>query len=512
MTARGRFEPPFPKPTRLPLTLRAAGKAFAPAPPIPREPIPLEHYPDKWKKFLIVAVGVFMSTLDSSMVNIALPTLMRHFHSPMHDTEWVVLSYLLTITATLLFWGHLGDRLGRDRVYGAGMLIFALGSLSCAVSPGLTSLVLSRLGQGLGAAMMMSTGPAIIRDSFPPEQLGRALGLIGVAVSLGLMSGPGLGGLLIQFFSWRALFYLTVPIGLLFSILAARYLPMHRTAKGAAIDWLGSLLLAATLCLFTLLLTRLAEGGSGATLLALAAPIPALLAGFLIIEKRVSHPLLPLDIFANRFFCLGIASAALSFANLFGAIILTPFYLDRILGLAPADIGLIMMAIPAAIMLTSPLAGWLSDLVDRARLASLGLLLSATAMFLLATTGTDTSLTTLTIHLALLGAGQALFLSPNSAAVLAHTPLNRTGTAAALLAAARNLGMLIGISLATLVFARIFSQRTGGLDLRDYRPEQTEAFLAALRGALLAAAIVGLAGAALSWSRWQSAAKAKQEG
>jgi EmrB/QacA subfamily drug resistance transporter len=467
----------------------------------------LDHYPDKWKKFLIVATGVFMSTLDSSMVNIALPTLMRHFHSPMHDTEWVVLSYLLTITATLLFWGHLGDRLGRGRVYGGGMLIFALGSLSCAVAPGLTSLVLSRFAQGLGAAMMMSTGPAIIRESFPPEQLGRALGLIGVAVSLGLMSGPGLGGLLIQFFSWRALFYLTVPIGLLFSLLAARYLPMQRTARGAAIDWLGSLILAAALWLFTLFLTRLAEGGSLAILSAPAAPIPLLLACFLAVERRVRHPLLPLDIFADRFFCLGIVSAALSFANLFGAIILTPFYLDHVRGLAPSDIGLMMMAIPAAIMLTSPLSGWLSDQLDRGLLATTGMLLSATAMFMLSTTKTDTALTTIALQLALLGLGQALFLSSNSAAILAHTPLNRAGTAAALLAAARNLGMLLGISLATLIFARIFSQRTGGLDLRDYRPEQTEAFLAALRGALTAAAGVGLLGAALSWSRGHSAAR-----
>jgi EmrB/QacA subfamily drug resistance transporter len=471
----------------------------------------LEHYPDKWQKFLIVAVGVFMSTLDSSMVNIALPTLMRHFHSPMHDTEWVVLAYLLSTTASLLFWGHLGDRLGRGRVYGTGMLIFAIGSLSCAISPGLSSLVIARFAQGLGAAMMMATGPAIIRDSFPPEQLGRALGLLGIAVSLGLMSGPGLGGLLIQFFSWRALFYLTVPIGLLFSILAVRYLPMHRSSRGAPIDWLGSVILAAILCLFSLLLTRLADNGSRAPLIFLTIPIPFLLAGFLAIEKQVKHPLLPLDIFADRFFCLGIVSAALSFASLFGAIILTPFYLDHLRGMAPSDIGLIMMAIPASIMLTSPLAGWLSDLVDRSRLATLGLLCSAIALFLLATTGAETSLTTLTIHLALLGAGQSLFLSPNSAAVLAHTQLHRSGTAAALLAAARNLGMLLGISLATLVFARIFSQQTGGLDLRDYHPDQAEAFLTALRGALIVAAVVGLAGAALSRARGPSSSKAEPE-
>lgn len=486
------------------------GQPGGPAPlarPGPREPIPLDHYPDKWKRFLIVAVGVFMSTLDSSMVNIALPTVMRHFHSPMHATEWVVLSYLLTITATLLFWGHLGDRLGRGKVYGAGMVIFALGSLSCALAPGLPSLVLSRFGQGLGAAMMMATGPAIIRDSFPPEQLGRTLGLVGMAVSLGLMSGPALGGLLIQFFSWRALFYLTVPIGLLFSLLAVRYLPRRRNAGGAAIDWPGSLIMAASLCLFTLFMTNLSAGGTRPTLVLLAVPLPLLLAGFLVVEKRARHPLLPLDIFTDRFFCLGIASAALSFVNLFGAVLLTPFYLDRLRGMAPADIGLVMMAIPAAIMLTSPLAGWLSDRLDRGRLATVGLLLSSAAMFLLAATGPATGLAALTLRLALLGVGQALFLSPNSAAVLAHTPLHRTGTAAALLASARNLGMLLGISLATLVFTRIFSFNTGGLDLRDYRPEQAAPFLAALRGALIAAAIAGLVGAALSWSRGRSTAK-----
>jgi len=466
----------------------------------------LDSYPNKWAKFLIVAVGVFMSTLDSSMVNIALPTLMRHFHSPIHATEWVVLSYLLSITATLLFWGHLGDRFGRGRIYGTGMLIFAIGSLACALAPNLHFLVLSRFGQGVGAAMMMATGPAIIRDSFPPQQLGRSLGLIGVAVSLGLMTGPGVGGILIQYFSWRALFYLTVPIGLLFYLLATRHLPRHSTtAKGAAIDWLGSLLLVASLALFTLLLTGLTDADQTPTeLMLLAIPLPLLLGAFLLVEKKALHPLLPLDIFADRFFTLGIITAAISFMNLFAAIILTPFYLDRLRGLSPAETGLIMMAIPAAIMLMSPLAGYLADKFEAGLIASSGLLISSLTMILLSTTGLDTSLTTFTFRLAILGGGQALFLSPNSAAVLTHTQISRTGTASALLAAARNLGMLLGICMATLIFARIFSHQTGGLDLRDYRPELALPFLAAMRGAMIAAAAVGMLGVAASCLRGRS--------
>jgi len=448
-----------------------------------------------------------MSTLDSSMVNIALPTIMRYFKSPMHDTQWVVLAYLLTITATLLFWGHLGDRFGRGRVYGAGMLIFALGSLTCALSPSLPSLIAMRFAQALGAAMMMATGPAIIRDSFPPEQLGRSLGLVGVSVSLGLMSGPGLGGLLIQWLSWRALFYLTVPIGLLFCLLSARYLPRQGVASGETtrIDWSGSLLLAATLCLFTLMLTGLTDRSWSPTAILLTTlPIPPLLFRFIATERNSRHPLLPLDIFGDRYFRLGIVSAVLSFTTLFSAIILTPFYLDRVRQMAPAATGLIMMAIPATIMLMSPLAGYLSDHLDKSWLATLGLLISSSGLFLLSAIGPDAVLSTFTAYLALLGCGQSLFLSPNSAAVLAHCPRNRTGTAAALLATARNLGMLLGIALATLVFTIIFSRFTGGLDLKDFRPAQTPAFLAAWRGTMLTAGGFGIMGIFTSGLRGKS--------
>ncbi len=463
----------------------------------------LTEYPDKWKRFLIVAVGVFMSTLDSSMVNIALPTIMHHFRSPMPATQWVVLAYLLTITASLLFWGHLGDRVGRGRIYALGMLIFAGGSLACALAPGLALLVASRFGQALGAAMMMSTGPAIIRDSFPPEQLGRSLGLVGIAVSLGLMSGPGLGGLLIQWFSWRALFYITVPFGVIFCGLAARYLPRVRPAGPAeAIDWTGSVLLAATLSLGTLMLTGLSDHSwSPVAILLTILATPPLLAWFLASERRTRAPILPLDLFADRYFFMGVASATLSFATLFAAIILAPFYLERLRQLAPAHTGLIMMAIPATIMLVSPLAGWLSDHRSKTGLATLGLAIASLGMFLLAATTAATTLAAFTARLALLGIGQSLFLSPNSAAVLAHSPRSRTGTASALLATGRNLGMMLGIALATLAFTKIFRHATAGLDLMDYQPGDAGAFLTAWRGTMLGGGMIGLAGMLASWLR-----------
>lgn len=451
---------------------------------------------------MIVATGVFMSTLDSSMVNIALPTIMKEFHRPMAAIEWVVLIYLLTITSTLLFWGHLGDRFGRGRIYGSGMLIFALGSLACSVSTTLFLLIISRLGQALGAAMLMSTGPAIVKDSFPREQLGRAMGLIGIAVSLGLMSGPSLGGFLIEYFSWRSMFFITAPIGLIFSILAIRFIPLAKPDSNGTIDWAGAATWAIALFLITVTLAHITEAKwSPTTTLILFLFGGGLISLFIFIEKRNPHPVLHLVLFKSRYFSMGIVSAVLSFTTLFAAILLTPFYLDRLRGLSPSMTGLVMMAVPSSIMLLSPLAGWLADHFEKRLIATTGLIISATAVLLLSTTAADSSIFSIAIRLALIGAGQALFLSPNSAAVLGSTIARLAGSSAALLATSRNLGMLLGIALATLLFTVIFSTQTGGLDMKDFRPEYSVQFIAAFKGALQIASMLGFIGAVASWCR-----------
>lgn len=451
---------------------------------------------------MVVAVGVFMSTLDSSMVNIALPTIMKDFQSPMAATEWVVLIYLLTITSTLLFWGHLGDRFGRGRIYGLGMLFFALGSLACTVSNTLMLLIVSRFGQAIGASMLMSTGPAIVKESFPHEQLGRTMGMIGVAVSLGLMSGPSLGGFLIEYFSWRSMFFITVPIGLIFSVLAIRFIPLSRPDKDGAIDWVGAATWAAALFLITITLTHITEKTWPPTVvLSLLLLGSGLVLFFIFVEKRSPHPILPLELFKSRYFSMGIACAVLSFTTMFAAIILTPFYLDRLRALSPSRIGLIMMALPASIMLMSPLAGWLADHFEKRIIATTGLIVSATAVLMLSATAADSSIFSITIRLILIGTGQALFLSPNSAAVLGSTITRQAGSAAALLATSRNLGMLMGIALATLIFTLVFSAQTGGLDMKDFRPENAAQFLAAFKEALQIASIIGFTGALASWIR-----------
>ncbi|HIJ91091.1 MAG: MFS transporter [Desulfobulbaceae bacterium] len=457
---------------------------------------------NKWPTFLIVATGVFMSTLDSSMVNIALPFIMKDFHSSLGDTQWVVMIYLLTITATLLFWGHLSDRLGRGKIYASGLLIFGLGSLACAYAPVLAFLVAARFCQALGAAMMMAVGPAIIKETFPKEQLGRGLGLIGMAVSLGLMSGPSLGGFLLEFASWRFLFFITVPLGLIFAFLAGRILPGPTRHYSGPLDWLGSLTWATALVLLSLTLTHASSASWSATRLLLTGSAGAgALCCFIAIEARLPHPLLTMSLFRNRHFSLAMISAVLSFMVLFAVILLTPFHLDRVLGLSPSRIGLVMLAIPSSILVVSPLAGWLSDYVGARFISTLGLSVSTLGVFSLSTIQVSTPPFVIAGQLMLLGLGQSLFLSPNSASVLSHVEAGKAGAAAALLATARNLGMLLGIAQAALLFSMFFRGVTNGLDLRDFRPEHTASFLTALHGALLGAALTGLLGAAASWLR-----------
>ncbi|MBC8208956.1 MAG: MFS transporter [Desulfobulbaceae bacterium] len=461
----------------------------------------------RWPLFILVATGVLLSTMDSSMINVALPVIMAEFGVRLAAVQWVVLIYLLTITSSLLFWGRLGDRLGAGRIYLAGMLVFALGSLACSLSLSLVQLILFRLFQGLGAAMMMANGPAMIRLAFPVESLGRMLGLIGVVTSVGLMTGPLVSGALIHYFSWRMMFLATLPVSCSGLVLSFFYLLPALRQSGVAedrpaqpFDWVG-------LLLWTLLVLLLV---SGASVFQTASSTGRLLGGlltacllvvFLRHQRRAVSPFLPLDILAVPRYGLALLAAAISFAVLFVVLILTPFYLHHILRFDPRALGLVMMSVPAAVFVVAPLAGLLHDRVGARIPATSGLLICAAALLLLSRLSLSASLAQLIIPLMLLGCGQALFLSPNSAAVLGHAAPEQGGIMSGLLATSRNLGMLCGTALAGLVFASFFAHLTGGLDVRDYSPAQADAFIRALRYTFLLTAGLSLVGVVVSVRR-----------
>lgn len=458
-----------------------------------------------WPVFFMVAVGVFLSTMDSSMTNVALPSIMRSFGSSLAQTEWVVLTYLLTITVTLLFWGRFADQHGKSTVYLLGMIVFAAGSFACYLASSLLQLCFFRFVQATGAAMMMATGPAIIKMVFPVEKLGMALGFVGIATSTGLLLGPVISGFLIHKYSWPSIFLVTVPVSLLAFLwgwirLRPRCEGIEKEENRYPADWLGMILW--TFLVSTVVMLSTLHGEAGLTVFMGGGCVLILLAGlFWKVELRKEMPLFPLALFANRSYSIAMFCAALSFAVLFVVLILMPFYMDYILDLSTQKIGLVMMSVPLSVFLVSPLSGMLFDRIGARLLTTSGLGLASVSLFSICLLTENSSSFDVVWRLALLGCGQALFLSPNSAEVLASVNREEVGISSGLLATARNLGMLFGVSLAGLLFAVLFNRFSGGYELKQFQAEQAGSFMAALTVTFAVTAVLSIIGAVLSGLR-----------
>lgn len=458
----------------------------------------------KYQTLVLVGAGVFLSTMDSSMVNVALPFITKSFAAPLRSTQWVVLVYLLSITVTLLFWGIVADRFGKFFTYLFGIGVFLGGSLGCALAPSLSVLILLRFIEGMGASMMMAAGPTIIREVFPTNQLGRGLGLVGIATSAGLMSGPVISGLLISVFSWRAIFLACLPVGVIIGGLAFRlhrvlprsrpHSPLHK------FDWKGAVLwalLIASIVFYAHFLPTLSFKGKAFGALGL------LVLSFLFImaERTRKSTILPLHLFPKNYYHIGLITASLSFAALFGVLILMPFYLTHIKGLGAELVGTVMMAVPLTLFIVSPTAGALYDRLGSRYLTSLGLTICTLSLLLLAVADQHTNLVAIFIALALLGMGQSMFLAPNTASLLSRIPDGDVGITAGLLATSRNLGMLAGAASGSMVFSAWFSYFSAGGELSHYEPALIEPFVSSLQATMLCLAVVSTVNVLISWQR-----------
>lgn len=454
--------------------------------------------------FFMVATGIFLSTMDSSMQNIALPFIMRSFSSTLAEAEWVVLIYLLTITVSLLFWGRVADIYGKSITYLNGMLLFSVACLCCYFAPSLSTLIVFRSFQGMGAAMMMSTGPAIIRQVMPLEQLGKWLGLLGIATSAGLMSGPLLGGFVLHHYGWRELFLVNVPVSGPVFLLGWFYLSAVRPAKvrgnRSFLDKIGAILWAAVISLLILLLSGHLDLTISAMLL-----IGLILCSMIIVlyryERTQKEPFLPVALLQRRYYAIAMGSVLLSFVVLFFVLILMPLYLHYVLELSFDKIGYTMTAVPVSLFIVSPLSGRLFDRMGARYLTFAGLFITGSAVLLLASITETSSPADIAWRLALLGCGQSIFLSPNTASVLSRVKLEDTGISAAMLATGRNLGMVIGVATAGLIFSFLFQKYSGGGTLREYTAVQLPYFLSSFRYTLLLAAALAFLGSFISLRR-----------
>lgn len=417
---------------------------------------------NRWWILVAVSMFTFMSTLDGSIVNIALPTISKDMQVPMNQSEWIVSIYLMMVCACLLLFGKIGDSWGKIKIYRIGTLIFVIGSLLCGFNHSLTFLLFARVIQALGAAMTMATNTGIITEVFPMNERGRALGMIGAFVSLGSIAGPGLGGLILAHFSWAYIFWINVPVGIITMLISEKFLPKDITLSAEKIDMGGFAAVAATIMTFFGGVFLGQEHGF-LTPIPLALFVLAVISFFifLYVEKKVKLPLITFSIFKNKVFTMSLVTALLIFSSNFFVNVVIPFYLQSARGLSPSYAGLLMMVFPFLMVIGSPLSGYLTDRVGPEILVLIGLVMLSVTQLMYMFMHADSPLWYYVVATAIMGLGNSLFQSPNNTMVMSSVTKENLGVAGSLNSFARNLGMVVGISLATTILYNAMSSKMG---------------------------------------------------
>jgi EmrB/QacA subfamily drug resistance transporter len=415
---------------------------------------PAVDYSRKWYVMAAAALGIFLATIDGSIVNIALPTLVRSFGTDFSTVEWVVLAYMLSLAVLLLGVGRLADMKGKKRIYTAGFVVFTAGSVLCGLSPTIHWLIGARVLQGAGGAMILGLGMAVVTEAFPPNERGKALGISGAMASLGIVTGPTLGGLLLSVLSWHWIFFVNLPVGILGTLLVVRFVPSIRPTGGQRFDFAGGLTLLAAL--LSLLLALSLSQGSGFTnpvVLALLGACAGSLLLFIWIERRADQPMVDLRLFRNRLFSISLVTALITFIAMAGTTILMPFYLQGVLGFDTRQAGLLLAVVPLVAGLTAPISGNLSDRLGVRPITMVGLAVMLGGFLAVSTLGTQTTALGYALRFIPVGLGLGIFQSPNNSAIMGAAPRGRLGIVSGMLALNRALGQTIGLALLGAVWA-----------------------------------------------------------
>jgi DHA2 family multidrug resistance protein-like MFS transporter len=404
------------------------------------------------RRFAVVAIalGTIVAVLDGSIANVALPTIARELHVDPAASVWVVNAYQLATTMSLIPLASLGDVYGYRRVYRAGLAAFTLGSLGCALSHSLAALVLFRFLQGFGGAAIMAVGPALYRTIFPSSQLGVALGISALTVASSAAAGPTIGGLILAVLPWPWLFAVNVPLGIFDVFLAGRTLP-RGTGQGGRFDFLSALLAAPAITFLVTAVDGLSRALSRAAFALMLTASVAFGALFVARQRRIAHPMLPLELFASPRFSLAAGTSLCSFVAQGLAFVALPFLFQTGYGYSPFASGLLFTPWPLSIAVVAPFAGRLADRYPAPVLSTCGLFVFALGLALLGWLGPHATPPDVVWRASVCGLGFGFFQSPNNREIMGNAPRERSGSASGVLATVRVTGQALGAALTAVV-------------------------------------------------------------
>lgn len=459
----------------------------------------------QWETMLIIVSMTFMSTLDGSIVNVALPVMTKALAVTNAQIQFVSTSYLIVIAGIILIFGNLGDRIGKSKIFLFGIFLFTFGSFLCGLAHSFPFLIFARVVQGIGSAATMANSQGIVTETVSPQERGKALGIVGTAVALGSLVGPGLGGLIVGVASWEYIFWINVPIGAIVFFTGLKILPesvkKQETGEKKTLDVAGSLtFLVAIVSLFISLNAGLELGFTNPLILCGFAIAAVGMAVFFVLEKRAKNPLVDLSMFTNKLFSLSIFCGFISFVALFCHNIILPFFLQDVREYSPGISGLILMTYPLLLSVAAPVSGHLSDKVGSEKLTFAGLLLISLGLFCMSTLNEHSSVLLLLLFIAIMAIGNGLFQSPNNSLVMSTVPRNKLGIAGSINSLIRNVGMVCGIALSTTILYGTMSTKLG-YRVTDYVAGKNDVFVYGMRVVYITAGCICLVGAALTFWR-----------
>jgi len=396
-----------------------------------------------------IIITSFINPFLGAAINIALPSISEEFSLGAVGMSWVSMAFLLSSAVFLVPLGKLADIRGRKKIFFIGNIIIVASSILCALSTSGAMLILLRAIQGIGSAMVFGTGIAIITSVYPPNERGKAIGIIVTSVYIGLSLAPFLGGILTQYLGWRSIFYVTVPFELLVIWITWRYIKEEwADAKGEKFDLSGSIIYLLAMSAFMFGFSRLPE--TSAIILVVAGFIG--LIGFGFLEMRVKFPIFNLKLFAsNRLFAFSNLAALINYATTFAITFLLSLYLQYILGLSPRDAGIVLVTQPIMMAIVASISGKLSDKYDPRILASAGMGVIVVGLIMLSFLTEHSSIRYLVLILAVVGFGFGMFSSPNTNAIMGSVDRKYLGVASATVGTMRLTGQMMSMGIATLI-------------------------------------------------------------